>query len=189
LRNIRIPWRVNEQIRADSLRVVDSTGKLVGIISRDEALKKAKEAKLDLIEIAPNAKPPVAKLADLGKFIYQEEKRKKKEAKKNKASELKEIRFSPFIAENDYNVRLERIKEFLKEKSKVKLTVVFKGRQLGSKSFGYELLGKVTRGLGESIHVDSEPKFFGRHLNMIISPRSGGQNAKAEDQKISNKKI
>lgn len=155
------------------MRVVDAEGKQVGVISRDEALKKAKEAELDLIEIAPLAKPPVAKIINLGKFLYAEEKRKKAEAKKTKASELKEIRLSPFIAENDYNTRLSRMREFLGQKNKVKAVVVFKGRQLGSKPFGYELLGRVTRDLGQNtINIDMEPKFMGRHLIMIISPKT-----------------
>ena len=154
------------------MRVVDATGKQVGVISRTEALAKAKEANLDLIEIAPMAKPPVAKIINLGKFLYAEEKRKKAEAKKTKASELKEIRFSPFIAANDYNTRLERVRKFLGEKNKVKAVVVFKGRQLGSKPFGYQLLGRIIKDLGEgSVSVDMEPKFLGRHLVMIISPR------------------
>lgn len=173
MRNKYIPWKVNEEIRAEELRVVDSEGKQVGVISRQEALAKAKEAALDLIEIAPLAKPPVAKIVNLGKFLYAEEKRKKAEAKKTKASELKEIRFSPFIAENDYATRLARVKEFLGEKNKVKAVVVFKGRQLGSKPFGYQLLGRVIKDLGEgTVSIDMEPKFLGRHLVMIISPRT-----------------
>lgn len=173
MRSKYIPWKVNEEIRAESLRVVDAEGKQVGVISRAEALAKAKEAGLDLIEIAAMAKPPVAKIINLGKFLYAEEKRKKAEAKKTKASELKEIRLSPFIAENDYNTRLGRIREFLGEKNKVKAVVVFKGRQLGSKPFGYQLLGRVVNDLGkESVNIDMEPKFMGRHLIMIISPRT-----------------
>lgn len=173
MRSKYIPWKVNEEIKAESLRVVDAEGKQVGVISRAEALAKAKEDGLDLIEIAAMAKPPVAKIINLGKFLYAEEKRKKAEAKKTKASELKEIRLSPFIAENDYNTRLGRIKEFLGEKNKVKAVVVFKGRQLGSKPFGYQLLGRVVNDLGkETINIDMEPKFMGRHLIMIISPRT-----------------
>jgi len=181
LRSKIIPWKVNLEIRAEQLRVIDSEGKQIGVISRDEALTKAREAGLDLIEIAPMAKPPVAKIVNLGKFLYAEEKRKKAEAKKTKASELKEIRFSPFIAENDYNTRLIRIREFLKEKNKVKVVVVFKGRQLGSKPFGYDLLGKVVREVGkETISIDMEPKFLGRHLVMIISPRTKVVKKEAE---------
>ena len=132
---------------------------------------KAREAGLDLVEIASNAKPPVAKIVNLGKFIYQEEKKRRISQKKVKGGDVKEVRFSPFIAENDYNTRLERVKEFLEDRNKVKLTVVFKGRQMGSRQFGYNLLAKTIKDLGkETVHIDMEPKFIGRHLIMIISP-------------------
>ncbi|OGM25184.1 translation initiation factor IF-3 [Candidatus Woesebacteria bacterium RIFCSPHIGHO2_02_FULL_38_9] len=170
MRTIKTNYRVNSQIRAPKLRVIGSEGKQVGIISLNDALKTANDAKLDLVEIAPNAKPPVAKIVELSKFLYQEEKRVKKLQKQAKASILKEIRLSPFIAENDYNVRIERIKEFLVEKNKVKATVVFKGRQMGSKQFGYDLLNKILRTLGDSVALDMKPKFYGRHLSMIVSP-------------------
>lgn len=172
-------WKINEQIRAPQLRVLGEDGKQIDVMDRDTALKRAREAGVDLVEIAGNANPAVAKIINFGKFLYQEEKKKKQGAKKAKGGEVKEVRFSPFIAENDYNTRLERVKEFLKDKNKVKLTVVFKGRQLGSKSFGYELLGKVNKTLEGTIHIDMEPKFIGRHLVMVISPK--GQNAESKN--------
>ena len=165
-----LSWRVNEQVRADKLRVIGPDGKQIGLLTKTEALEKSKKEGLDLIEIAPQAVPPVAKIINFGKFRYQEEKKRRQEAKRAKSAELKEIRFTPFIAENDYNIRLERIKEFLSEKNKVKAVVVFKGRQLGSKQFGYSLLKRMVEELGESIVIDMEPKFIGRHLIMIISP-------------------
>ena len=136
----------------------------------DEALKQAKSEGLTLVEIAPTAKPPVAKIVDFGKFRYQEEKKLRTQLKKTKTSELKEIRFSPFIAENDYNTRIKRIREFLGDKNKVRLVVVFTGRQMGSKPQGYELLKRIIAELGEAISVDMTPKFLGKHLMMIISP-------------------
>jgi len=165
-----ISWRVNEQIRAEKLRVIGPDGKQIGLLTKQEALEKSKKEGLDLIEIAPQAVPPVAKIINFGKFRYQEEKKRRQEAKRAKSAELKEIRFTPFIAENDYNIRLVRIKEFLAEKNKVKAVVVFKGRQLGSKQFGYSLLKRLVEEFKESVVVDMEPKFIGRHLIMIISP-------------------
>ena len=165
-----IPWRVNEQIRAVQLRVIDSEGQQLGVLPISQALQKAREEGVDLIEIAPKANPPVAKIIELGKFRYQEEKKLRESQKKTKAAELKEIRFSPFIAEGDYQTRLNRVKEFLVDGDKVKLVVVFKGRQLGSKQFGYSLFKKILGELGDSIVVDMEPKFIGRHLAMIVSP-------------------
>ena len=137
----------------------------------DKALGQARKVGLDLIEIAPIAKPPVAKIINFGKFRYQEEKKEKQQKKGVKGGELKEIRFSPFIGEADYKTRLERVKEFLEDKDKVRLVVKFKGRQMGSKQFGYSLLKRVLDELGQSIAVDMEPKFLGRHLIMVISPR------------------
>lgn len=163
-------YRVNQQIRAPELRVIAEDGKQLGVLKLADAFAKARESELDLVEIAPTAKPPVAKIVELGKFRYQEEKKLKKEKKKSKASELKEIRLSPFIAEHDFENRLARITEFLNEKNKVRVVVVFTGRQLDSKKFGYEVLGRVNKLLAGSISIDMEPKFFGRHLAMVISP-------------------
>ena len=177
-----LSWRVNEQIRAEKLRVIGPDGKQIGLLTKTEALEKSKKEGLDLIEIAPQAVPPVAKIINFGKFRYQEEKKRRLEAKRAKSAELKEIRFTPFIAENDYNIRLERIKEFLTEKNKVKAVVVFKGRQLGSKQFGYSLLKRVVEELGESIVIDMEPKFVGRHLIMIISPVNRPKPKNAENK-------
>lgn len=182
-------WRVNDQISAREIRVIGQDGKQVGVLEREKALAEAEKAGLDLIEIAPLARPPVAKIADLKKFLYLEEKKKRIEKRKAKTVEVKEIRFSPFIAENDYNVRLERIKEFLSEGHKVKCVVVFKPRQLGRKAFGYDILKKTTDTLGESIKVDMQPKFIGRYLTMIITPnkKSGAsQNAEIKDQESTN---
>jgi len=194
LRKIHLSFKSNYEIRAPKLRVVGTDGKLIGILEKDEALKKARELKLDLVEIAPKANPPVAKIVDYGKFIYQEEKKLKKQ--KARSSDLKEIRFSPFIGEADFETRVKRVKEFLRDKDKVKLTVVFKGRQLGSKSFGYGLLDKIVKDLEGTVHVDSEPKFFGRHLSMIVSPRTASakieskkENAESKDEKIDNQKV
>jgi len=170
LRTTNNYWRINEKIPALTLRVLDSKGVQIGVISKEEALKKAKEGGEDLIEIAPNANPPVAKIIEFGKFKYQEEKKLKEAQKKSKPSELKEIRFTPFIGEGDYQTRIKRIDEFLTDKDKVKLVVYFKLKQLGSKTFGYDILNRILKDLGEGINVDMKPKFLGRNLIMIISP-------------------
>ena len=165
-------WRVNERIPATELRVIGEDGKQLGILNKVEALEKARRESLDLIEIAPQAKPPVVKMMELGKFLYQEEKKQRAEKKKAKASELKEVRFSPFIAENDFETRLARVKEFLELKNKVKIVVKFKGRQMDVKGAGYELAKKILDRFTDQIAVDMEPKFLGRHLVMVISPLS-----------------
>jgi len=196
-----VSYRINDQIKAPELRVIGDDGKQLGILPRDKALESAKKLGLSLIEIAPQAKPPVAKLTDLGKFRYQEEKKLRSQQKKAKGGELKEIRFSPFIAENDFNIRLARIKEWLGEKFKVKIVIIFTGRQMGSTRFGYQIIKRILDVFGEGVITDMEPKFFGRRLMTIISPLSHKKvennnieqkelnNAKSKNQKIVNKKI
>lgn len=181
-------WRTDYQIRAASLRVIDAEGKLLGVMTGDEARAKAKELGLTLVEIAPKAVPPVAKIVDFGKFRYAEEKKLKKQSKGAKGGELKEIRFSPFIGQADYNTRLIRVKEFLEDKNKVKVVVVFLGKQMGSKPFGYQLIQRIRKDLGENIAIDMEPKFLGRHLVTIISPvfkrKEVIKNAESQKQEI-----
>ena len=141
----------------------------------------------ELVEIAPKAKPPVVKIVDFGKFKYQQEKKLRKEKKKSKAIDLKEVRLSPFIGEHDFKTRLDRIKEFLLDKHKIRVVVKFKGRQMGSKKFGYDLLKKVLGEVGENIVVDMEPKFIGRHLTMVISPTTKSVKREYKDKKQTKK--
>lgn len=184
-------WPKNEQIRSTTLRVIDSDDKQIGVISKTKALELAKKEGLDLVEIAGKANPPVAKIIDYGKHKYREEKKLKESHKKSKTGDLKEVRFSPFIAEGDYNTRMKRVREFLEEKSKIRLVVVFKGRQMGSKQFGYSLFRKILIELGDGINVDMEPKFLGRKLAMVISPTSKyheENKSKKENKKVGNNK-
>jgi len=189
--NKKLHWRVNSEIRAGELRVLTSEGKMLGVFSRDEALEKAKEQGLDLIEIAPKAQPPVVKIMEIGKFLYIEEKKAREQKKKTKALELKEVRFSPFIAQGDFTTRIRRIDSFLKDGHKVRLVVVFKGRHSESRPKGYELLREVISTLSFNVSVDMEPKFLGRHLTMVVSPlkkrpiTSTISIDEAENQKIS----
>lgn len=144
-------------------------------MDKKKALSKAKEEGLDLVEVAPKAKPPVVKIVDIGKFKYRQEKKQRKQKKKAKTTELKEVRFSPFIGEHDFETRFERLKEFLDEGNKVKAVVKFKGRQMGSKEYGYKVTDKILDKVGrDNITLDMEPKFVGRHLTMVISPTAQG---------------
>ncbi len=166
-------WRLNHQIRHPEVRVLGEDGKQIGVMSSNEALSKAMELGLDLVEIAPMAKPPVVRIVELGKFKYEQEKKERQQKKSAKSGELKEIRFSPFIGEHDFKTRLERIEEFLEEGYKVRLVVKFTGRQMGSTRFGYEVIGKVLKSLGERAKQDSDPKFLGKQLMSVISPVKG----------------
>ncbi|MBI4033315.1 MAG: translation initiation factor IF-3 [Candidatus Blackburnbacteria bacterium] len=164
-------WRANQNIRAPKLRVIDSLGKQLGVFSLSEALKIAQEQGLDLVEIAPKAAPPVAKIIDFAKFKYQQEKKEREARKKEKkGTEQKEIWLTPFIANNDYAVRVGRINEFLGEGYKVRVVVRFTGRQMGHKEFGYEIAKRVVEDTKDIAKVDVQPKFIGRQLLMTLAP-------------------
>lgn len=181
-------WRVNQNIKAPKLRVIGPAGKQLGIFSLSEALAKANEAELDLVEIAATANPPVAKIIDFAKFKYHEEKRNREaKLKEKKGTELKEIWLTPFMADNDYQVRLGRIKEFLEDNHKVRITVRFTFRQMVHREFGYEILKKVVADTSEISKIDQEPKFLGRQLMMMLTPVKGKKNAQTQNevQKIS----
>jgi len=149
------------------MRLIDFQGKNLGVFSQEEALSKAKEEQKDLIEIAPQASPPVVKLIEYSKFLYQEEKRRRDQKRNAKRGETKEIRFSPFIAENDYRTRLGKIKKILSSGNKVKLVVRFQGRQMSKSQFGYDLINRIVQDLGE-VRIEQEPKFIGLQLFATI---------------------
>lgn len=180
-------YRINQYIQAKEVRVVDEEGKQIGVLSKEEALKQAQEKGLDLVEVAPNAKPPVCKIIDFKKFKFLESRKEQKEKKKSKKVDLKEVQLSPFIAENDFNFRLNRAERFLKEGNKVKIAVVFKGRQITKKDFGYQLIEKALERLKPFSEIDFEPKFAGRRLEMTLKPAKGdkGGKTKDENQKVS----
>lgn len=164
-------WRTNQAISAQTLRVIGPDGKQIGVLTKEEALNKAQELELDLVEVVPQAVPPVARIIDFAKFKYQEAK-KEREAKfaERKGSEIKEIWLTPFMADNDFQVRLGRILEFLGDGNKVRIVVKFTFRQLTHKEFGYELCKRVINATRDISKVDSEPKFLGRQLLMTITP-------------------
>ena len=204
MRQAKLYWRANENIHAPKVRVIDAKGKQVGVLELSKAKELAKKANLDLVEIAPRATPPVVKIIEFGKFKYQEEKKLRKQRKGIRGGELKEIRFSPFIGEADYLTRIERMEEFLKENDKVRVVVKFKGRQMGSKQFGYDLLKRVLSHFEDRVSIDMEPKFLGRHLVMVISPstksknqvltanekkQTKDKNSKTQNKKVADKKI
>lgn len=168
-------YRVNERIFSNSLRVIDSAGLQIGIMTKDEALAKAKSEGLDLVEIAPNAKPPVAKIIDFKKFLYQEEKRKREEKKKAKVSGTKEVRLGPFMSENDLEVMVRRSRDFIEDGDKVRLVVRFAGRQITHPEFGAKVIDKVTEKLSDISKIEKEKKLEGKQMIAIISPEKKGK--------------
>lgn len=180
-------WRTNQSIRAGTLRVITADGKQVGVLPTATALQKAQEEGLDLVEIVPKANPPVAKIIDFAKFRYQQDKKEREaKLKEKRGTEQKEIWFTPFIADNDYQVRLNRVREFLEDGHKVRTIVKFSSRQLTHKEFGYELLSRLTSDLKAISRVDVQPKFIGRQLLMTLTPFKGRQEGKNQNAKTEN---
>lgn len=178
-------WRINQNIQAKELRVLDSENKQLGLFSREEALAKAQKAGLDLVEIAPKAKPPVAKLIEYAKFKYQQEKKEREARRKEKkGSEQKEVWLTPFMGDNDYATKLEKIKEFLEEGSKVRVVVKFKGPQMSHREFGYQLVDRVTKDTKDRAALDQAPKFLGRQLMFMLTPAKGGMLSPVKGSKI-----
>lgn len=182
-------YRVNERIFAHTLRVLDSLGKQIGVLSKFEALTKARQEGLDLVEVAPMAKPPVAKIIDFKKFIYQEAKKKKEEKKKSKVSETKELRLGPFMNDHDLQVVIRRSREFLEDNDKVRLVLKFMGRQIAHPEFGKEVMQKVIAAVLDVSKVDREAHFEGPQLITLLSPERKKEYAKKEDKEIGIKKV
>jgi translation initiation factor IF-3 len=166
----KVFYRVNQYIQAKEVRVIDEKGKQIGTMTLPEAMKKTNEAGVDLVEIAPKAVPPVCKIIDFKKFLFQEAKKQARAKKGAKKGQLKEVRLTPFIAENDLQFRLKRAREFLTNGHKVKISIFFKGRELDKKEFGYKLIGRVTEELKDLATVDAQTKFIGRKLETLFRP-------------------
>lgn len=183
-------YRLNQYITADQVRVVDEKGKQIGVLPLTEALAKARQEGKDLVEVAAKAKPPVCKIINFKKFKYLETKKQQEEKKKNKKIEIKQIRLTPFMAENDFNFRLKRAKEFLNHGDWVKLTVFFRGRQITKKNFGYELIKKAETELEAIAKKTGDPKFMGKQLEVLFLPVKGEKNdTKNENQKVNQQKV
>ena len=162
--------RANERIRALEVQVISSDGKNLGILSTQEAINIAKQEGLDLIEISPNANPPVCKIIDLGKYKYDLQKKANKAKKKQKIVNLKEIKLRPVTEIHDYNFKIKNAQRFLSKKDKVKFTVRFKGREMQHHHLGMELLKRVEDDLKKVGKLELSPKFEGRQMTMVIQP-------------------
>jgi translation initiation factor IF-3 len=153
------------------LRLVDERGEMVGIVTRNEALGMATDAGLDLVEIAPNADPPVCKILDFGKYKYEEQKKKNEAKKKQKVIEVKEIKFRPSIDDHDYDVKMRSMTKFIGEGDKVKVTMRFRGRELAHQELGMNVLMRVKGDLDEVAKVEQFPRMEGRQMTMVVSPK------------------
>ena len=163
---------------------MDNEGKQIGVISRAEALQKARELALDLVEIAPKAQPPVAKIVDFKKFLYQEEKKRREEKRRAKVSETKEVRLGPFMDDHDLETMVRRVRDFLEDGNKVRLVVRFAGRQITHPEFGQQILDKAINMVADVSKIERERHFEGRQLIVILSPERK-KNGQEENKEIS----
>jgi translation initiation factor IF-3 len=163
--------RINHRIEARDVRLIGAEGENVGVVPIRQALMMAEEANLDLVEISPDAKPPVCKILDYGKFKFQEQKKAAEARKKQKVIEIKEIKMRPMIDDHDYDVKMRAIRRFFEEGDKVKITLRFRGREMAHQELGQQLLDRVRKDTGEIAKVESEPRFEGRQIVMVLAPR------------------
>ena len=162
--------RANNRINSPEVQVIASNGENLGIINTNKAISMAKEEGLDLIEIAPNAKPPVCKIIDMGKYKYEAQKKANKAKKRQKKIELKEIKLRPVTETHDYNFKLKNALKFLSKGDKVKFTIRFKGRELQHSNLGHDLMNKIQEDIKLTGKVEMNPKFDGKQMIMIIQP-------------------
>ena len=169
---------LNEEICDKEVRLIGSDGEQLGIMAPSDALRIADEKGLDLVKISPNAVPPVCKLMDYGKFRFEQTKREKEARKNQRVVEIKEVRMSPSIDVNDFNVKLRNVQKFLSEGNRCKVTVRFRGREMAHTNIGQELLLKFAQECGETAVMDKPPKLEGRHMSIFLSPKTNKEAKK-----------
>ena len=162
--------RSNNRITSPDVQVIGSDGENLGILNLHDAISRAKDVGLDLIEIAPNTKPPVCKIMDMGKYKYDAQKKANKAKKKQKKIELKEIKLRPVTETHDYNFKIKNAQKFISKGDKVKFTIRFKGRELQHSNLGSELMEKIKLDMNQVGRVEMEPKFDGKQMIMVIQP-------------------
>jgi translation initiation factor IF-3 len=162
--------RVNGQITAASIRLVDHNGNMVGVVSVSEGLKMAESANLDLVEVSPNASPPVCKILDYGKYKYEAQKKAHEARKKQKVIQIKEIKLRPTIDTHDLNIKIRNVLGFLNEGDKVRVTLRFRGREMDHQELGMQVLQRVQEALNEQCKIEQPPRMEGRQIVMTVAP-------------------
>jgi translation initiation factor IF-3 len=162
--------RLNENISAPEVRLIGADGEQVGIVSIEEALRVAEGDSLDLVEIVPNAEPPVCRIMDYGKFVFEQKKQKQEARKKQKQTQIKEIKFRPGTDIGDYNVKLRNLRKFLENGDKCKVTMRFRGREHAHRELGLEMLERVEKDLEDLSQVEQRPMMEGRQMVMVLTP-------------------
>lgn len=163
--------KANEKIQADKVRLVDENGEMLGVVPIEEALKKAKSKGLDLVEISPNAEPPVCKMLDFGKFKFEQQRKKNNSKKKQKVAQLKEIKLRPTIDKHDLQVKMNSVLKFLKNGDKVKFTLRFRGREVTHQEIGMNVMDIIKEQTAEVAKIEFGPKMDGKQIIMVISPK------------------
>ena len=163
--------RVNEEIRVPQVRLIDQDGEMIGLMSSRDALMRAYDAGLDLLEISPNAVPPVCKILDYGKYKYEQQKKANEARKKQKTVEIKEVKVRPNIDDHDYDVKMRAMKSFIGEGDKVKVTLRFRGREMAHQDLGIRVLERIRNELGETIKVEQMPRLENRQMIMVLAPK------------------
>lgn len=163
--------RKNQEIRVPRVRVIGSDGEMIGVLTRDEALSMAEDEGLDLVEIQPQADPPVCKIMDFGKFKFEAQKKASEAKKKTKQVEIKEVKFRPVTDEGDYQIKLRKMRGFLEEGDKIKVNIRFRGREMSHQELGREMANRIETDLGEDIVIESRPRLEGRQMVMMIAPK------------------
>ena len=163
--------RFNEFISVPKVRVIDENGENIGVLLTAEAIEQAAEVGLDLVEVSPNADPPVCKFLDVGKFKYEAQKKANEQRKKQKTQEIKEIKMRPNIDDHDYDVKMRKVVEFLEEGDKVKVTMRFRGRELAHGELGMQLLQRVQGDTATNAKVEQHPRMEGRQMLMVLAPK------------------
>lgn len=164
--------RINEEIRVREVRVTNAEGEQLGIMQTRDALRMAVEQHLDLVEIAPKAKPPVCRIMDFGKYRYEQQKKEKEARKKQKVITIKEVKLRPNIEQHDFEVKLKNAVRFLQDGDKVKVTIMFRGRELSHPELGKEILGRVAQELKDTVTIERDAKLEGKNMIMILAPKA-----------------
>ncbi|MBB5693307.1 translation initiation factor IF-3 [Roseomonas pecuniae] len=162
---------MNEEIRAPQIRLIDQDGEMIGVMSARDALARAYEVGMDLLEISPNAEPPVCKITDFGKFKYEQQKKANEARKRQKVVEIKEIKVRPNIDDHDYEVKMRQMKGFIEEGDKVKVTLRFRGREMAHQDLGAKVLERIRNEMAEAVKVESMPRLENRQMIMVLAPK------------------
>ncbi len=175
----RDPTRINERIRVPEVRLIDENGQQVGIMRTQEALRQAQDRDLDLVEVAPDAKPPVCRILDYSKYKYEQNQKQKAARKHQQQINVREIKFRPKIAQHDYDTKKGHVERFLKGRDKVKVTIMFRGREMAHPERGEMILNRLAEDLGDLAVIEQRPQQDGRNMTMMLAPQKGSSEKPA----------